>query len=126
MDSDMDNKLDPFTFGDSKACVNLADMLSKLNDARLTARVSKTICHYSLLFNQINRMNDTRAKASILNLIRSSIENDKLIASFPERIKTHTLNVVIGKCKISLRKVQAEHLLNKIERRCISMMKELR
>lgn len=100
--------LDPFTFGDSKACQNLATILNGIGDVKLASRISKTIHHYHSAAKAVYEMPNLSMRSRIFLLLRKEVEASVTINTAPEKVKTHTFNVIKGKISEYLRKTQVQ------------------
>lgn len=103
--------LDPFTFGDSKACQNLVDMLNKTKDIKLARQISKIINQYNTLVKQLDLLTDFRSRTFLLTLLNQELHR-KSFENCPEIIKTHTFNVICRRIRQSQRNT-AEYVINR-------------
>jgi hypothetical protein len=120
-------KLDPFTFGNSQASVNLVSMLNDANDVSIARTVLKVIQHYIVLIKFSRQIEDLKIQGMFLTLIRDAIKSDKRLSSLTGKIQSHTYNVVRGRlaeanrkrqqAAISLKSAEAKkrHILKKLK-----------
>lgn len=96
--------LDQYTFGNSSAAINLADMLNKIQDEKITAKVQNKISGILLTCNQIKRIDDANLKYKIFEILYEKVKKQSLALDdnllMPQKIKTHMYNVILTHLKI--------------------------
>jgi hypothetical protein len=90
--------LDKNTFGDSKASIFLVEELNRLNDIKLSKKLSRFITHFNCVIKDIDLKNEKK-KDFILFLIRKfyfdKIDNpEKMEFKLPELIKNLLKNYI--------------------------------
>lgn len=100
--TDLTNKniLDPFTFGDSPACVTLAELLNEINEEKTTRKVSRFVVRYHTLIKHVLDIKDPMTKSIIGYMFIDKI--NKSTVQVPEKVKSFMKNTVIGKIKKEL------------------------
>ena len=96
-------KLDPYTFGDSKAAINLADMLSKPEFRHCAGKVSSTLCHFNETMTELRGIKNVSVRVHIYHLVMEDAKRRAEVMVLPEIVKTHMLNVMMKSHKISSR-----------------------
>lgn len=94
----MSIELDKNTFGSTKAAETLADILSKLDNPRVLARVTTFLSEHNQLLNEVSAIRDVHARLTIINMIGDKIKTTKL--NWPEKVVSYAKNVAQSKVKM--------------------------
>lgn len=102
-------KLDPNTFGDMPAAVNLAAMLSAQATDKECTHVANLLAQNNRVVNMLALMEDRTVRAHLLHLQRKYVM--KIIyesGNIPEYAVSHVANVAAGKIKQLIRDTTEE------------------
>jgi hypothetical protein len=94
--------LDPFTFGNTPAAVNLADILSK-EDGKTRRKVASKVHHYFELFKSALEISDPRQQKEIVALIYQKCKFVIAKLDTQAKVKSHAINVLQTRYKIIIR-----------------------
>lgn len=87
------SNLDPFTYGNSKACINLADIINKLDNPKVTRGVGSLISsfHHKMLYCRAY----TRAiTVEIVMMYRKQYLEKINSRAWPDNVKSHVRNII--------------------------------
>lgn len=95
--------IDPGTFGSSPAAFSLANILSELDDQKITRRTCKYLADQFTLINSVQDIHSVEHRQVIYCLLKKSWQAQ--LTELPLVVKTHTLNLL--HCKV--RRVSYQH-----------------
>jgi hypothetical protein len=88
-------KIDPYTYGNDKAAIHLADIIQNLNDKIVTKRVGNFISYYQSVFKETSSIKDRYARELLYGLLKNSIlEKLSKEKKFNPSIKSHVASVL--------------------------------
>lgn len=86
----------PDTFGKSKVCVVLADMI---NSEEFTDhqkhKILSFIGHFINIFKQLSKVKDRATKQYVLNVVKSDFVNKAKMMPYDKKFCTHLQNVIV-------------------------------
>lgn len=95
--------LDPCTFGGTPAAINLAAILSEMNDKALSRNVAVYIAAQSECIKALGEISAGRGKNGIRSLLRRSWQH--ALPEAPTPVRSHMINVLVAR----LRHAMGEH-----------------
>lgn len=101
--------LDPYQFGDSKAAINLAEILSRPENLKFNRQVTLLLQKYNHLLNQLDTEGtgiDEPSRSKILTLIRDDFKRCIVKRNFPPVVESHTSNVFMKNFREAYNKVK--------------------
>lgn len=99
--------LDPTTFGKSKACLVLVDLINqKLISQRKERKLLCLINRAALEFKLISNIPDSRAPSKIMDLVRCDFLNKIDRLGLPLKMSTFTKNVITYHADKNLKKIE--------------------
>lgn len=91
--------LDPYSFGNTVAATNLADILSKMNSPLITRKVSRTFEKHNRFIKKIAAIEDKDFKRQIYRLYQADLTSTIDSSTLPTFVKTHILNVLFSRLR---------------------------
>lgn len=102
---------DKYQFGNSQAAINLADILGQMEHG-VSRKVSRAIHQYQAVFLKVSKIEDREFRLFVLfrtwEWVKSVVSNFDI----DEKVKTHTLNVLM----VYYKKILRGEPLNRIQR----------
>lgn len=89
--------LQQFTYGKSECAQNLVKMLNEMNNDRYTRSVSRFLADNNKIIKQLAIIKDNDVQKTLLNLFQQSVKNCTI--HVPEKVRTHAVNVLIGRMR---------------------------
>lgn len=96
--------MDKYTFGNSKAAINLIRTLDELGDVKLQRGVSSVLSKYATAMAQIMFIPSKTTREAILQLWLAKVSALIEDSPWPEIIKTHVRCVAVGLYRAYLKK----------------------
>ena len=96
-------KLDPHTFGGSKACEILSKVLEEQNDPKLVSKIGCSLAKFHWYMNQVNNK-------YLLNLVLKDFSErikDNL-SNWPGSCVTLTINIMTTRYRIRLKEIKCQ------------------
>lgn len=90
--------IDPGTFGDTQAAVNLAEILSEINDPGLTRTVSRFMARQSEAIKALGPAPPGHGRNILAALLRSSW--DQALPGVSGTVRSHAMNVLIARWRL--------------------------
>jgi hypothetical protein len=87
--------LDPGTFGGTQAAINLAEILSELNDAALTRTIGRFMACQSEAIRTLSLIPPGHGRDMLASLLRRSW--DLGLPGVSRTVRSHTMNVLVAR-----------------------------
>jgi len=120
-------KLDPYTFGDSKAAVNLAEILSQSGYEKYLSRVSTKYSRFCECMNATSEIRNMSFRSFLCKLIMMDAREKVGKMKIPEEVKSHLLNIMNKLYKMHIKYVSNMIISEKAqEQRCRALERNKR
>lgn len=86
-----------YMFGNTEAALNLADMLTAEANPIYLRKVGRFLSNNAGMCRTLSQMQNDHHRRAFAKMLKHSILNSNM--ELPEKIKTHALNVAVGKLR---------------------------
>lgn len=91
--------LDPYSFGNTEAAVNLSDIISKLDRPLITRKVSRTLAKHNIFIKKLAEIKDQSFKEQVFYSYQKYLPYTFEKSVLPEFIKNHILNILYARLR---------------------------